>query len=65
MATYDWVSIIGVLLNSISRVVMLVPFLLVYTDGKLKRKTKERILDISTAKYDENIELACPYRTTH
>lgn len=33
---------------------MLVPFLFVYSDGKFKRKTKERILDISATKYGEN-----------
>lgn len=52
---YGWV---GVLLNSLSALVMLVPFLLVYNDGKFKRKTKERILDISASKYDENKALA-------
>jgi hypothetical protein len=34
--------------------VMLVPFLFVYSDGKLKQKTKDRILDISATRFDGN-----------
>jgi hypothetical protein len=55
---YNWASIFGLLLNSLAGIVMLAPFLFVYNDGKFKRKTKERILDISATKYGENKALA-------
>jgi hypothetical protein len=50
-------GLIGALLNSLAAIVMLVPFLFVYSDRKLKPKTKERILDIIATKVGGNKSL--------
>lgn len=52
------VGFVITLANLLAAVAMLVPFLFVYSDGKLRRKTKERIIDVSKTKFDENKALA-------
>jgi hypothetical protein len=51
-------GLVGAVLNSIAAIIMLVPFLFVFSEGKFKRKTKERISGISATRYDENTFLA-------
>jgi len=50
--TVSMLGTVGFLLNSLAAIVMLVPFLCVYHNGKLGFKTRERILDISATKFD-------------
>lgn len=55
------ISSVGLLItlaNLSAAIAMLVPFLFVYSDGKLRRKTKERIIDVSDTKLDRNKALA-------
>jgi hypothetical protein len=52
------VGLVITLANLSAAIAMLVPFLFVYRDGKLRRKTKERTIDVSEAKYDGNKALA-------
>lgn len=52
------VGLVITLANLLAAVAMLVPFLFVYSDGKLRRKTKERIIDVSETKLDRNKVLA-------
>jgi hypothetical protein len=52
------VGFVITLANLLAAVAMLVPFLFVYSDGKLRRKTKERIIDVSETKVDRNKALA-------
>jgi len=52
------VGLVITLANLLAAVAMLVPFLFVYSDGKLKRKTKERNIDVSEAKSGGNKALA-------
>jgi hypothetical protein len=47
-------GLIGVRFNLLAAIVMIMPFMVVYSDGKFKLKTKKRIQDIAAAKYDGN-----------
>jgi ABC-type transport system involved in cytochrome bd biosynthesis fused ATPase/permease subunit len=52
------VGFVITLLNLLAMIVMLMPFLFVYTNGKLRRKTKHRTAEVSETKNDLNKALA-------
>jgi hypothetical protein len=52
------VGFVITLANLLAAVAMLVPFLFVYSDGKLRRKTKACIIEMSETKFDRSKALA-------
>lgn len=48
----------GIILNFVSAMILIIPLLFVYSDGKPNLKTRERILDIAATKIDGNKALA-------
>jgi cellobiose-specific phosphotransferase system component IIC len=60
----NWLALLGTVLNFVAALLLMVPFLLVYSNGKLKFKTRQRIQDEAATKYGSNPALAEDLLTT-
>lgn len=49
---------IGIVLDFVSAIVLILPLLFVYSDGRFRLKTRTHILDIAAMKWDGNKALA-------